>query len=65
MSGATACFNPLDGKESVSGDMGALSLKSPRENIATTTLAVSVALLLVLGVAAQETKPSRSDKDVK
>jgi hypothetical protein len=62
---AAAWFNPLDGKESGGGDMRALSLKLPRENIATTTLAVSVALLLVLGVAAQETKPSRSEKDAK
>ena len=41
------------------------SLKLPRENIATTTLAVSVALFLVLGAAAQETKEPRSEKEAK
>jgi len=42
-----------------------LSFRLPRENIGTTILAVSVTLLLVLGVAAQEAKPPRSEKDAK
>jgi len=45
--------------------MRVLSLRLPRENIATTTLVVSVALLLALGVAAQEAQPSRSGKKAK
>ena len=42
-----------------------LRFRLPRENICTTTLAVSVTLLLVLGVAAPKAKPSRSGKEVK
>jgi len=45
--------------------MRGLSFRLLRENIGTTTLAVSVTLLLVLGVAAQEAKPSPSEKHAK
>jgi hypothetical protein len=55
---------PPDGKESIGGDMRIPSLKLTRENIAT-VLAGSVALLFVLGIAAQETKRPRSEKGTK
>jgi hypothetical protein len=41
------------------------SLKLTRENVATSTLASSLALLFVLGVAAQEAKRPRSKKEAK